>query len=90
MTSPLRFYSVDYFGTGQGVTYYLQVSNRDDIESFKSFINNDYYSLGIEELSREVFMCKYDDIIPSYVKDSINRDIKATFTWRTHLHINYA
>ena len=96
-----RFFAIDYFGTGEGRSYWLMICRNyqsvDDgedrqKEKFKEFIGlgADYYMHGFEELTEDEFMKKYDTLIPNHVKVQVHRKDQPMFTWQQHLHVNYS
>lgn len=94
MTS-FRYLSVDYYATGQGISYWLQITNRNDyesdVDSFKKFIDSDFFSSGIEEKEKDDFILNYTTLIPDYVKKIVNKEGPTpNFCWRTHLHLNFS
>lgn len=93
-----RFLAMEYFGTGEGITYYLQISRNyglyDDkdrvMEDFKKFIDQPFYYGGIEELTEEVFMTRFAALIPAHVVKMVERKDQPGFEWQTHFHVNYS
>jgi len=95
-----RFFAIDYFATGEGRSYWLQICRNyqrcDDIdrelEKFVKFIGigSDHYMHGFDELIEEEFMEKYAKLIPDHVIEQINRRDQPGFTWQTHLYFNYS
>ena len=91
-----RFFAVEYYGTGEGLSYWLKIcrnypSNNDyEMERFKKFIGNEFYYGGIEELTEEEFMKKYTNLIPHHIKVCIERRDQPMLTWKTHFHVNYS
>jgi len=99
MTEPFyRFFAINYFATGEGVSYFLKICRNYESydgkdrekEKFSKFVDCDYYMQGFEELTEEVFMERYAKLIPEHVKVQVNRRDQPFFTWETHLHINYS
>jgi hypothetical protein len=93
-----RFFVIEYFGTGEGITYFLQISRNyqgytdfdGDLHSFKKFVDDDYYLQGMEMLEEEEFMTKYAALIPAHVVKMVNRKDQPMLTWQTHFHVNYS
>jgi hypothetical protein len=92
-----RFFAIDYFATGEGRSYWLQICrnypliDRDrEYERFAKFVPDDYYLHGFDELTEGEFLEKYSELIPHHVKVQINRRDQPIFTWQAHLHVNYS
>jgi hypothetical protein len=93
-----RFFVVEYFGTGEGISYFLQISRNyqgytdfdGDLHSFKKFVDDDYYLQGMEQLEEEEFMTKYASLIPAHVVKMVERKDQPMLTWQTHFHVNYS
>lgn len=93
-----RFFAVDYFATGEGISHWLKVCrNYDpcdsvdhDMERFKKFVEYSHYFSGIEELTEEEFMTKYVNLIPSHMVKMIERKDQPCLDWETHYHVNYS
>jgi hypothetical protein len=93
-----RFFVIEYFGTGEGITYFLQISRNyrgytdfdGELHSFKKFVDDDYYLQGMEELEEEEFMTKYAALIPAHVVKMVSRKDQPMLTWQTHFHVNYS
>jgi len=93
-----RFFAIDYFATGEGRSYWLQicrnyqpVDDRDrQFERFAKFVPDDHYLRGCDELTEEEFMEKYAELIPNHVKVQVHRCDQPAFTWQSHLHVNYS
>jgi len=93
-----RFFVVDYFATGEGVSQWLQISRNysggDEtdyaLKKFKEFIGFDHYYYGIEEKNEEEFMSVYASLIPPYVIAAVERKDQPAFTWQSHVHVNYS
>jgi hypothetical protein len=91
-----RFFVVDYFATGEGISYFLQISRNYsggetdyELKEFEEFIG-DYYYYNIEEKTEEDFMREYAHIIPLYVVKAVERKDQPAFTWQSHVHVNYS
>ena len=93
-----RFFAVEYFGTGEGISYWLKIcrnyglyDGKDyELQRFKEFIGCDHYYPGIEELTEEEFVVKYASLIPAHVTKMLaNRD-QPGLDWETHFHVNYS
>ena len=93
-----RFFVVEYFGTGEGISYFLQISRNyggytdfdGELHSFKKFVDDDYYLQGMEQLEEEEFMEKYAALIPAHVVKMVKRKDQPMLTWQTHFHVNYS
>jgi len=95
-----RFFVVEYYATGEGFSYWLQISrnysrgNETDYElkEFEEFVGHEYYLYcnSIEEKTEEEFMSVYAPMIPSYVIRAVERKDQPAFTWQTHIHLNYS
>lgn len=93
-----RFFACEYFGTGEGMSFWLKICRNygsydgvdRELEEFKEFISEPFFHAGIEEMQQDVFMAKYINLIPHHVKVCIERRDQPAFTWETHLHVNYS
>lgn len=93
-----RFFVIEYFGTGEGITYFLQISRNyggytdfdGELHSFKKFVDDDYFLQGMEMLEEEEFMEKYAALIPAHVVKMVKRKDQPMLTWQTHFHVNYS
>jgi hypothetical protein len=93
-----RFFVADYFATGEGISYFLQISRNyrgytdfdGELHSFKEFISDEHYFNGIEEKNEEEFMSVYASLIPPYVIAAVERKDQPAFTWQSHVHVNYS
>ena len=93
-----RFFVIEYFGTGEGITYFLQISRNyrgytdfdGELHSFRKFVDDDYYLQGMEMLEEEEFMTKYAALIPAHVVKMVKRKDQPMLTWQTHFHVNYS
>ena len=95
-----RFFVVDYFATGEGVSKWLQISRNysggDEtdyaLKEFEEFVGHEYYFYcnGIEEKTEEEFMSAYASMIPPYVIRAVERKDQPAFTWQSHVHVNYS
>jgi len=92
-----RFFVVEYYATGEGISYWLQISRNYsggetdyELKEFKRFIGISYYFHGIEEKNEEEFMSAYASMIPPYVIRAVERRDQPAFTWQTHIHLNYS
>jgi len=94
MTEPLyRFFAIDYYGTGNGRSIYLQISlnNHNDEhyeKKWKQFVNSDFYLPGTEELTERKFLDTYTRLLPDMIAH-LHRE-KTLTIWQTHLHFNYS
>jgi hypothetical protein len=92
-----RFFVVEYFATGEGISYWLQISRNYsvdetdyELEEFQEFISDGHYYNGIEEKTEEEFMSVYASLIPPYVIAAVERKDQPAFTWQSHVHVNYS
>jgi hypothetical protein len=93
-----RFFAVDYFATGEGMSFWLKIcrnyglyDGKDyELERFKEFIGCDHYFSGIEELPEEEFRTKYANLIPDYISKMLDKRDQPGFDWETHYHFNYS
>ena len=93
-----RFFAVEYYGTGEGVSYWLKACRNyqsfDDkdreMERFKEFIGCEFYYGGIEEPTEEEFRTRYAALIPDYVSKMLDKRDQPGFIWETHYHFNYS
>jgi len=86
-----RFFVIDYCGTGNGRSIYLQISlNNDNDEHYekewKHFVNYDFYLQGAEQLEEREFLDRYTRLIPDMTVHML-RD-KSLTIWQSHLHFN--
>ena len=92
-----RFFAVEYFGTGEGMSFWLKIcrnypphNGRDyDMERFKEFIGCDHYYPGIEEPTEEEFRTQYANLIPDYITKMLDKRDQPGFDWETHYHFIY-
>jgi hypothetical protein len=93
-----RFFVIEYFGTGEGITYFLQISRNyggytdfdGELHSFKKFVDDDYFLQGMEMLEEEEFMTKYAALIPAHVVKMVKYKNQPMLTWQTYFHVNYS
>ena len=95
-----RFFAVYYYGTGEGVSYWLKICRNyssyydygvdRELEKFKKFIGHEFYYSGIEEPTEEEFRTRYAKLIPDYVSKMLDKKDQPGFTWETHLCFNYS
>ena len=93
-----RFFAIDYYGTGEGLTYFLQISRNyepyndvdQELKSFEEFVDENFYFQGMEELKEEEFMTKFAALIPAHVVKMVERKDQPMLTWQTHFHVNYS
>ena len=96
-----RFFAIEYFATGEGLSFWLKVCrNYDlpmdgkdyDMERFVKFIGEGaaHYLHGLETPTEEEFMEKYANLIPPYIVKMIERRDQPGFDWETHLYFNYS
>ena len=65
-----QYLAIDYYATGEGRTIYLLIA-RSYTNPEREMIEKagDYFSIGIENLQREVFFERYGHLVPTAVKD---------------------
>lgn len=95
-----RFFAVEYFATGEGMSYWLKVcrnyqpyDDRDrDLERFVKFIGvgAEHYIQGLTMPTEEEFMTQYANLIPPYIVKMIERRDQPGFDWETHFYFNYS
>jgi hypothetical protein len=100
-----RFFAVEYFATGEGMSFWLKVCRNyppyksiadtivdHDLERFVKFIGDgaDYYIRGLTMPTEEEFMTQYANLIPPYIVKMIERRDQPGFDWETHLYFNYS
>ena len=93
-----RFFAVSDYSTGEGLTYFLQISRNyegftnddEQLKDFKEFIKDEYYHSSIEELQEEEFMKTYANLIPPHVVKMVERKDQPSLLWQTHFHVNYS
>jgi len=96
-----RFFAIEYFATGEGMSFWLKVCrNYDlpmdgkdyDMERFVKFIGEGaaHYLHGLETPTQEEFLEKYANLIPPYIVKMIERRDQPGFDWETHLYFNYS
>jgi hypothetical protein len=95
-----RFFAIEYFATGEGMSFWLKVcrnypphDDRDyDLERFAKFIGEgaEYYLHGLETPTQEEFMEKYARLIPEHVQTMIARRDQPALDWETHFYFNYS
>jgi hypothetical protein len=88
-----RYFAIDYYGTGNGRSIYLQISlnnhNNEHYEKqWKHFVNSDFYLPGTEELVEREFLDRYTRLLPDMTVHML-RD-KSLTIWQTRLHFNKA
>lgn len=93
-----RFFAVEYFATGEGVSYWFQISRNytspdhidRELDKFKKLLGHQHYWAGIEELKQEEFTVKYNKMLPEYITHQIEKKDQPFFSWQSHIHINYS
>ena len=93
-----RFFAVEYFGTGEGMSFWLKAcrnyepyDGKDyEMESFKEFVGESFFFGGIEEPTEEEFRTRFANLIPAYVSKMLDRRDQPGFIWETHYHFNYS
>jgi hypothetical protein len=90
-----RFFVIDYFGTGEGRTIFLQISRNNSPQypedyfqkRWEKFVDVEFYLQGTEELTEEEFMKRYSKHIPERI--GILLGDKVLSIWQNHYHFNY-
>jgi len=96
-----RFFAIEYFATGEGMSFWLKICrNYDlpmdgkdyDMERFVNFIGvgADHYIHGLTQPTQEEFMTQYANLIPPYIVKMIERRDQPCLDWETHFHFNYS
>jgi hypothetical protein len=91
-----RYRVIDYFGTGEGRTIFLQISRNNSPQypedyfqkRWEKFVNVEFYLQGTEELTEEEFMKRYSKHIPERI--GILLGDKALSIWQNHFNFNYS
>jgi hypothetical protein len=86
-----RFFAIDYYGTGNGRSIYLQISlnNHNDEyyeKQWKHFVNYEYYLQGEEHLTEREFLDRYTRLLPDMTAHMLRE--KSLTIWQSHLHFN--
>ena len=89
-----QFFVVDYFGSGEGRTLFLQISRKSSPQypedyfqkRWEKFVDVEFYLQGTEELSKEEFMKRYSPLLPDRITSLMNE--KTLSIWQTHFHFN--
>ena len=89
-----QFFVVDYYGTGEGRTLFLQISRKSSPQypedyfqkRWEKFVDVEFYLQGTEELSKEEFMKRYSPLLPDRITSLMNE--KTLGIWQTHFHFN--
>lgn len=89
-----RFYEyrvIDYYGTGDGRSIYLQVSlNGSSNEHYKKeweqFVNYEFYLKGTEELEEREFLDRYTRLLPNMIVHLLQE--KTLTIYQNHFHFN--
>ena len=97
MTEPFyKYYVIDYYGTGEGRTIFLQISRNNSPQypedyfqkRWEKFVDIDFYLQGTEELEEREFLDRYTRLLPDMTAHML-RD-KSLTIWQTHLHFNWS
>jgi hypothetical protein len=89
-----QFFVVDYFGSGEGRTLFLQISRSNSPQypedyfqkRWEKFVDVEFYLQGTEELTEEEFMNTYSPLLPDRIASIMNE--KTLGIWQTHFHFN--
>ena len=87
---------IDYFGTGEGRTIFLQISRSNSPsypedyfkKRWEKFVDVEFYLQGTEELTEEEFMKRYSKHIPERINTLL--EDKVLSIWQNHYHFNYS
>jgi hypothetical protein len=97
MTEPFyKYYVIDYYGTGEGRTIFLQISRNNSPQypedyfqkRWEKFVDIDFYLQGTEELEEREFLDKYTRFLPNVIAHMLRE--KSLSIWQTHLHFNWS
>jgi len=97
MTEPFyKYYVIDYYGTGEGRTIFLQISRNNSPQypedyfqkRWEKFVDIDFYLQGTEELGEREFLDKYTRFLPDVIAHMLRE--KSFGIWQTHLHFNWS
>jgi hypothetical protein len=97
MTEPFyKYYVIDYYGTGEGRTIFLQISRNNSPQypedyfqkRWEKFVDIDFYLQGTEELEEREFLDKYTRFLPDVIAHMLRE--KSFGIWQTHLHFNWS
>lgn len=97
MTEPFyKYYVIDYCGTGEGRTIFLQISRNNSPQypedyfqkRWEKFVDIDFYLQGTEELGEREFLDKYTRFLPDVIAHMLRE--KSFGIWQTHLHFNWS
>jgi hypothetical protein len=97
MTEPFyKYYVIDYYGTGEGRTIFLQISRNNSPQypedyfqkRWEKFVDIDFYLQGTEEVEEREFLDKYTRFLPDMIAHMLRE--KSFGIWQTHLHFNYS
>jgi hypothetical protein len=89
-----KYRAIDYYGTGNGRSIYLQISlnnhNNDEHyeKKWEQFVNSDFYLPGTEELTEREFLDRYTRLLPDMTVHMLRE--KSLTIWQTRLHFNYS
>jgi hypothetical protein len=91
-----QFFVIDYYGTGEGRTVFLQISRSNSPQypedyfkkRWEKFVDVEFYLQGTEELTEEEFMKRYSSHISERIH--ILMKDKVLGIWQTHHHFNYS
>jgi hypothetical protein len=91
-----QFFVIDYFGTGEGRTIFLQISRSNSPsypedyfkKRWEKFVDVEFYLQGTEELTEEEFMKRYSRHIPERINTLL--EDKVLSIWQNHYHFNYS
>ena len=86
---------IDYFGTGEGRTIFIQISRNNSPQypedyfqkRWEKFVDVEFYLKGTEELTEEEFMKRYSKHIPERISILVKGRVLGI--WQNHFHFNY-
>ncbi len=87
---------IDYFGTGEGRTIFLQISRSNSPQypkdyfkkRWEKFVDVEFYLQGTEELTEEEFMKRYSSLISERINTLLEDRVLSI--WQNHYHFNYS
>ena len=89
-----HYLAIDYCATGEGRTIYLLIARSyTDPERVMKEKVGDYFGIGIENLTREIFFERYGHLVPEVVKQMSDKDSNAqpfNFHFFQEFHFNYS
>lgn len=84
----LKFMTCIHFGTGEGHTTLLLVTNSTNPDAEFRSIFGSYYVPSM--LDKDEFIYGYGDLVPDKVLELIKNEPNCFFSWNSALHLNYS